>query len=307
REQIAQDKIAALVWISLATLMPFAFSMRVAPVQIWWALKYHELEFDGIDSYISGASSGDYKYFGKKLWRTGALGRTDWYIPELASEANTVRQQYKQFDVILGSLGREEKLNNPEFVQVVATILQKYPKVAFLWTGKEQLASIQNIFEQYGVSQQCFFIGWVNTRLYAQVLDIFLDSFPFPCGFTTFETIAAAKPVVLYNSAEANEIGLVSNIAPVLTKLQGTEQDQKLMYDIFYPEDESLYFCAKNLDEYFNYACRLIEEPELRRKSGYANQQFIKYFFASIEKMAISYTKHFLEVIHEKSVSFENN
>ncbi len=305
REQVIKDGVSALVWISLATMMPFAFSMRVAPVQIWWAMKYHGLEFEDIDGYVTGSSSGEYKKFGNKVWRTGSLGRTDWYIHELQTEAQAIRQRYrKQFDMILGVMGREEILDSPPFIETISKILKRYPKVAFLWTGRHQLASIQTIFDKHRVSGQCFFIGWVNTRLYAQVFDVFLDSFPFPCGFTAFETAAAAKPVVLYSCKESYETGLVSNISPILYNQVGTERDRELMGSIFYSEEQNFYFCATNPDEYFNYACQLIESEDLRQRVGYAYSQFIECFFANIKKMASTYAVHFLDIINEaKNIS----
>jgi tetratricopeptide (TPR) repeat protein len=303
RERVIADKVTALVWISLAVMMPFAFSMRVAPVQIWWAMKYHGLEFEDVDGYVTGSSSGKYKRFGEKIWRTGSLGRTDWYLPELDVQARAIRQQYyNQFDLILGTMGREEILNSLPFVETVARILKKYPKAAFLWTGRHQLQSIQDVFNSFQVEKQCFFIGWVNTRVYAQVFDVFLDAFPFPCGFTAFETAAASKPIVLYASSESYETGLVSNISPVLHGHVGTDHETNLLKSIFYPEGIKLYFCASNPDEYFDYACQFIENKHLRQQVGCAYGRFIECFFADIEKMASTYTEHFLDVINEVDV-----
>ncbi|MCV6636806.1 hypothetical protein [Candidatus Albibeggiatoa sp. nov. NOAA] len=300
REQTAQDQVAALVWVSLATMMPFAFSMRIAPVQIWWAMKYHGLEFDDIDGYLTGASSGASKKIGNKVWRTSSLGISGWYDPMLKQEAQTIRAQYhKKFDIILGSMGREEKLNSSEFLETIAKILKKYPKAAFLWTGREQLPSIQAVFDQYEVSNQCFFIGWVNTKLYAQVLDIFLDSFPFPCGFTAYETIAASNPIVLYASNDSYNTGLYGAISPVLMGKMGSPDEHQLINEIFHPQEKSVYFCANNAEQYFDYTCQLIENENLRQQSGYAYSQFIEHFFTNTQKMAQGYARHFLEMILE--------
>jgi len=303
RERVIADKVTALVWISLAVMMPFAFSMRVAPVQIWWAMKYHGLELEDVDGYVTGSASGDFKTIGGRVWRTAGLGRNDWYAPELEADAKIIREQYyKKFDIILGSMGREEKLNSPEFIETVAKILQKYPKAAFLWTGRHQLPSIQNIFDKYQVSEQCFFIGWVNTRLYAQVLDVFLDSFPFPCGFTAYETAAAKKAIVLYASEEAYETGLYGFISPILEQKTGSVDEQVLMCKIFCSSEANCnYFCANNIDDYFDYACQLIENQDLRNKVGIAYSQFIEHFFANQKRMSLNYAKHFLSIIEDVS------
>lgn len=302
RERIAQDKVAALVWISLATLMPFAFSMRVAPVQIWWSMKYHSLEFDDIDGYVS-RGLGKFKQIGNKLWRTGPVCATDWFDESLTAQANVIRQeQYGQFELITASMGREEKLADPVFLESIGRILKANPKVAFLWTGKIQLPEIQNKLEEMGVASQCFFIGWVNTKLYSQVIDLFLDSFPFPCGMTLLQAMAAKKASVLYETNEAYETGIHGFLRSILDLPEENQEQATMLEKIYHlsnPENK-LYFCATNPQEYEDYANLLIRDKALREKSGGANQQFIQTFFQDLAYMADTFTTHFKEIIAEK-------
>ncbi len=300
RERCAEDKVTAMVWVSLAAVMPFAFALRLAPVQIWWAMKYHSVEFEEIDGYITTGGVSDYKEIGSRVWRNGRSGFTDLYNADLSSEAQKVRAQFGEFDVILGTFGREEKLNNETFLRSVSSILLSSPNAAFLWTGRTQLPAIQRRFEDCGVAKQCFFVGWVNTKLYAQVVDIFLDSFPFPCGLTVMEAMAAGKPAVLCASDEAYETGLHGMITPILKKEAGTAVEQDQVLDMFMPDGrEPLYFCASNPQEYVQFALQLIRGPELRRRSGSAYQKFSEVFLQDVRKTAMSYSKHFLEIIEE--------
>lgn len=300
RNRLARDQVTALVWVSLAVMMPFAFALRLAPVQIWWAMKYHGLEFDEIDGYVTGGGISEYKQINAKIWRNGRNSFTNLYDAGLFPEAQQIKARYSNFDVVLGTFGREEKLNSEEFLESVVAALRSSPGAAFLWTGRTQLAAIQRRFEDGGVAKQCFFVGWVNTKLYAQVVDIFLDSFPFPCGLTVMEAMAAGKPALLYASHEAYETGLHGMITPMLKKEVGTVEEQDQVQNTFQPSDhESLYFCAANPQEYVSFALRLVQDPALRQRSGLAYKTFVEIFLQDTRKTGMSYSKHFLEVIEE--------
>lgn len=302
RRRLAEDGVTALVWVSLATMMPFAFAMRMAPVQIWWAMKYHGLELPDIDGYLASQSLAAYKEIDGRLWRTGRLFIKDAYDPALETEATRIRQRYVESSVILGCLGREEKLNSEPFLDSVIAVLNRHPSAAFVWTGRTQLADIQNRFEEAGVARQCHFIGWVDVKLYAQVLDIFLDSFPFPNGFTVMYAMAAGKPVVFFNSREAHETGLTGLVLPVLEGSAGTPEEQAEMRSILQNEESGeLFLCANDPAQFQEYACDLIAHRSLREHVGNAMRQIVEKYLSNPEVAAMSHAQHILEIVAEKA------
>lgn len=303
RRLVQELEISAIVWISLAIYMSFAFSMRIAPVQIWWAMKYHSIEIPEIDGYVTGYSITNYKRIYDKLWRTSPYGIADWYDASLTDEARNIRNlKYGNFDIVLGSFGREEKLNSPDFLSTIVKILQANPDCVFLWTGKHQIDAIQNVFNNENVAGQCHFIGWVNTKVYAQVVDVFLDSYPFPCGYTAFEAMAAKKPVLFYKSKEAYETGIFGMINPVLQAESGTPEEIADIQRIFdFQGNESLFPIATNNKEYYDLANKLIRNREFRDNIGIANQEFITKYVSSPVKMGCGYAEHFCEVIDKKA------
>jgi predicted O-linked N-acetylglucosamine transferase (SPINDLY family) len=286
--------VSALVWVSIAVHMAFAFSMRVAPVQVWWALKYHSLEFPEIDGYLTGAGAGSTKLLGGRLWRCAPLASDDWYRPQLAPRAAEVRAQYSRHQLLFGCMGRESKLNSEPFLASVARILKACPEAGFLWTGRERSSAIQGALERLGVAERCHFIGWVDTKLYAQVLDVFLDSFPFPCGFTLYETMAAAKPVVLFASPEAEETGLYALVHPLLAGTAGTPEEIHKARSIF--AEGKLFHCARHPGEYVELAVRLAGDPHARSAAGAANHAFVHAFLSDRTRMARTIARHLVEL-----------
>jgi len=297
RRHIAEQGMAALVWVSAAPHMAFAFAMRIAPVQIWWALKYHSLEFREIDGYLTAGSAGATKRVAGKLWRSAPLAAADWYRPELAGRAAQVRAGFAQHDLLFACLGREEKLNSEPFLDAVARVLHACPRAGFLWTGRQRLPAIEARLKALGIADRCHFIGWVDTKLYAQVIDVFLDSFPFPCAFTLYETMAAGKPVVTFASPESAETGLNGMLGPLLARDSGTPQEQTHALAIYRSGPQPLYFCAEDAREYVAFALKLAADPALRQAAGEANRTFVREFLSDRDRMARTLANHLLELI----------
>ncbi len=300
RDLIARG-IDLLVWISLALGMPFGFGMRLAPKQVWWALKYHALEMPEIDGYITGGGlEGGTKEIGGRTWRAGPVAGSDWVAQDRSMEAARVRQSFGPCRVLYGCFGREEKLADPAFLDAVSDILRAVPEARFLWTGRHQHAGVQAHFERAGVAARSHYIGWVDTKLHAQVIDVFLDSFPFPCGFTLYEAMAAGKPVVLFDSPAAKDTGAHALVAPLLEQGDPNRENARAARAIYRPGGEDLYLRAKDAADYVALAVRLAGDEALRARAGGANRAFVERFLADRPRAARIYAGHFLAILAGK-------
>lgn len=150
------------------------------------------------------------------------------------------------------------------------------------------------MLERFGVAERCHFIGWVDTKLYAHVLDVFLDSFPFPCGFTLYETMAAAKPVVVFASAEADETGVYALVNPLLSGIAGTAQKIQTARMIF--AGGKLFYCARDPAQYVELALKLANDADARHAVGAANQSFVRALLSDRSHMARTMGRHLIEL-----------
>jgi hypothetical protein len=304
REYLSAHDIDAIVWISYVHLMPFAFALRLAPVQIWWAMKYHSLELPEIDGYLAfGAVAGGTRQIAGRLWRAGPIAAEDWFDPQLSGKAAQVRATFAKHELLYGCFGREEKLNSAGFLSCVIEVLKAVPNAGFLWTGRTRSPEIQAAFENAGLAERCHYIGWVNTRLYAQVIDAFLDSFPFPCGYTLYEALAAAKPAVLYASAEAAETGLRAFVEPVLDGTAGSADQARAQAIFRPPTGENLYLCAGDPASYVSYAVRLGRDPSFRTRAGAAGADFVRHFMSDRTRLGRIYGEHIAAIVREKTLA----
>jgi glycosyltransferase involved in cell wall biosynthesis len=305
RGHLQKHRFAAAVWVSVPPGASTALAMRIAPAQIFFAMKYHSLALPEIDGYMTGGSVGQrFRTIEGRQWRAGQTRFGDLYDPNLAALAAETRAQYGTDRLVMGCIGRDDKINSPAFLDAVCTLLKKYPRTVFLWTGYTRLPAIQKHFENAGVADRCHYIGWVNTKLYAQVLDIFLDSFPFPCGLTALQAMAAGTPIVFYNSEEVLNIGIPLLINPVFNGEAGSEEEKRRIAEVFHARSpRPLYLMANTPAEYVEMASRLIEDVDHRQAVGNAVRTFTEEFLSASEPCGRTYQRHIVEVIEDKAAA----
>lgn len=295
---LSEENYAVCVWVSLVTFMGMAFPCRIAPVQIWWSMKYHYCPIPDIDEHFAVESVVRFKQMEGLLWRTIGSASANWFAGEKSEQAGQLRAKFSNSAVVCGSFGREEKLADPQFLKTICELLRRHPEMVFLWTGKTQPPEIARAFADAGLLNQTHFIGWVDTKLYAQVIDIFLDSFPFPCGFTLKEAMAAGKAAVMMRTVESIETGVPGAFDAILGNLNGDDSqlsDQfKEMFTLERPLD--LLMCANDVAEYSQMAERLLGSASLREACGSANRKFIESFLSDPDAEGRKFLDHLDEI-----------
>ena len=285
KDYLAQNDFYTAVWITVVPHLSFAFGMRIAPTQIYWSMKYDSFSLPDIDGYLSSMQIEETQDIDGVTWNGGTLCSSKWLDTSLTESAKKIRAQFP-YKTLYGTLAREEKLNDPEYLNCIADILEANPQSGYIWTGRIHEPTIQAVFDQRGIAQRCHYIGWVNTKLYCQVLDIFLDSFPCGSGFTLLESMAANKPTVMCRNSDVTYY-------PTLVKL----------IDNYLPNgiDTALFYQAatQSTEEYKNKAIEFGMNVDLAKSSGNLNKQLNTELFANIERYATIYIKHILEITQQ--------
>jgi glycosyltransferase involved in cell wall biosynthesis len=278
REALRRDRVDVAAFVSTEVLMPFAFAMRIAPAQVWFSWKYHGLRFPEIDGYITGGSLGEStRMIDGNCWRTIPGVAVDLYDPGLRDRALQIRQRFPAGTVVLGSINRPEKVHTEPFLDALARILRANPGAVYLWFGRRPPGPLLEAFRARGIADRCLFQGWVDPRLYAQVLDVHLDTFPFPAGLTHIQAMAAGTAGVLYLNSESRQNGILQLLWPVLNGETGSPEDRRAIQRILAPGGEQLFVCARDADEYVRQAQRLIDDEDFRRRVGAACRAALAY------------------------------
>jgi len=304
RERWQRDGVSVAVFVSVPVLMPLAFAMGLAPVQVWWSMKYHTIALPEIDAYFTVGSIGEReRTIDGRRWRTLPPTLARPFDARLNKEARRIRERLSKFDVILGSLNRPEKIDSDQYLDTLQTILATHPNAVFLWFGRYPPRSVLKGMMDRGIHEQCMFAGWVDTRLYAQVLDIHLDAFPFPAGITSGQVMAAGVPSVTFLSKSAEQNGILAVLWPLWEGRAGTPEQQRAVRELLTDGDgSSLFPIARSVDEYVAYANCLIDDREYRQRAARAAQRLIERFNEPTA-MALGFAQHLREVIEQRTGS----
>ena len=291
REICLARQVDKLIWGCLSTYMLFTFSLKVAPEQIWWSQKWTGLSSSTIQKSIYSITPKLKQQINGDQWLGGWFQKESWLNDV---DSKKLQESRKPFEgkLILGTLARVQKMNDVRFLAVVATILKSNDNVVFLWTGREEDKFVDDFFVENGVKQKTKFVGWVDTSLYAQILDILLDSFPSGNGVTAIQAMEAKVPVVTRKSC--GEIRTWDQFIGPSTEKGSVYQRQVLEAFSIENGNQGLYHCAASEEEYIAIANLLIRDPSLRKKSGEAGKKFVNLMMKNPSESSKIFQKHIL-------------
>jgi len=307
--------LAGVVFLNCVEgLVDLFAGIGVAPVQLFMSADFFHIDSPDLDGLLTFGALGKWtNTIGGRPWRSvpfpfmySAL-LTGPAAIDLERRAHNIRRSLlDRFEVILGSIGRPEKLS-PEFLEAVARLLHANPKACFLWFGHREPPVVRQAMEDLSISERCLFQGWVDTRLYAKVLDIHLDSFPFPTGVTMVEVMLAGCPQVWMSSAAADQLSIGGSIERLMSGSAGTAEEQALCRRIFLGDGpefgepaEPLFLFSARLDDYCGMAQRLIDDPAHRARLGQAGRTFAECFVLDEMRAPNALFGHIADVIETK-------
>ena len=289
RELCQEERIDKLAWGCLSIFMTFAFNTRMAPEQIWWSQKWTGLSADNIDKYIYSLTPISLQNINGNKWLGGWFQRKSWVgFQESRQQAPILKEKIKNSknDIVLGSLARTDKMSDLRYLSCVVRILKSHANAIYIWTGREKDPFIENFFLTNGVSEKTKFVGWVNTSIYADVIDVLLDSFPSGNGVTALQAMELGTPIVTMKSKK--DVRTWDQfIGPAME--QNIEFKDELQKIFKATSAEGLYFCACNEDEYVNFANRLIASCDDRKKVGEAGSKFMELMMKDPLASAINF------------------
>lgn len=316
REQSRRDRVSIAVYFSsYEAIACLASSIGLAPLQVYFTMLFHSIDAPRLNAYFAFTSFGrGTKLIRGRPWQTvtapspypfPAIGSPE-SVEQLAKIADIRAQLHKKFSTLLGTIARAEKLDDA-FVDVVALILRQSPGAAYLWFGHENepvVNRIANMFRERGLADRCLFMGWVDTKIFSRVLDIHLDCFGLPTGFTMAQTFSAGNAYVLKRGAESEHIGLTSILASIT---EGSDSDRDIVEARALFLDpatgESLMMLAEDTDQYIAFANHLIRDIEYRGKVGRAAKQLMDKYFHESDYMGKVFEEHLVELVADARAS----
>ena len=118
-------------------------------------------------------------------------------------------------------------------------------------------------------------LGWINTKIWCQCLDMYIDSFPRGSCLTILEAIKASVPVFMFDTAHNRESSALPYLASVNTSSEGIpgilEADDDFQYldTILSAIDDARK--AKNLSIKQSYLLDLLQGRNILYAKDYLN------------------------------------
>lgn len=193
--EMRERNCGTLVWVSVPLYASYALSYRLAERQVYWALRFHSVTVPEIDCYLSYGHRGETSrtYHGQR-WET-AHAPLSVAPAQVSVEAAERHRAEFGFGSVIGTVARDEKIANPDYLEAVAQVLAAEPDTLFLWTGKKENPAVRSFFAARGLSRQHRYLGWVDPDKCIELMDVFLETFP-QGGVMTWLAMARGVPVV---------------------------------------------------------------------------------------------------------------
>ncbi|MCQ4159944.1 hypothetical protein NON00_08375 [Roseomonas sp. GC11] len=304
RQRLAADKVGLLVWLCVPCWQSFAFSMRLAPRQLWWSMKYHPAAVEGADVLLSlhGRAREKAVWHGRE-WQTVPY---TVLLPPYAPRAEEVAALRAPFGdaVICFTPSRPEKMLDLEFLETVVAILKAAPEAIWAYPGHEDTPAIRETFAAAGLAERVRWVGWVDTALWGHVADLVLDSFPHSTGLTGAQAMAAATPVLFRLLPEGHDgFGMFDMLlGDPLRRGLGPEAERQEMAATFTAADGTeLLMAAETPADYVAQALRLIRDPALRAASGAAYQRYAGRWLCDTELLGNRFADVLLHAKNQKT------
>lgn len=239
KERIESDGVDILISPNNGyAIADFILSSRSAPLQIFWSHGNFVYDIEGIDRRVTHIHQKrveleGYEFFGFSV----DMGSDSESLDLKAFEKE--RAKYPKDVFILGTIGRLIKLDNRDYLESIAKILHKNPNTIYIAAGSGNIESIEKELRELGVWERFYFCGFVDARVYGEIIDMWINTFPLGQGESFNEYLKLKKPFVTL--IEANREWIERN----------RSSDRRFCY----PYTRELFV---------EYATKLIQDRELR-------------------------------------------
>jgi hypothetical protein len=283
RDKILENEIDYLIGSFGYDISNFIFSNRSAPKQIFWSHGNCASKIENVDlkiSHFTQECDGEWKIFDlvtSEMFLKGS--RESKTKGELIKKS--LLESFGKNTVFLGTIGRLVKIDGDDYLKAVSEILNKNPNAVYLACGSGNTESIKEKLKKYDIPEERFvFTGVIDKHIFGWVIDVWLDTFPLRQGQSLVEAQAKGGAIVHY--------------APVLP-----EKDAENIKKAYEEGEKDLgiklpfYPIAETVDEYIDYADKLIKDEKLRKEIG---ESFRNSLLKLLKKPNI---EGFLKVLNE--------
>jgi glycosyltransferase involved in cell wall biosynthesis len=274
---VEEGEYSRVVVVSTPVGLSYLSGRLDAERLVWYVMKFELSAFAHLKhrcSFLgsSKARASDQAWDG---WHRAPAFMSSPSVISVAAGQSEISRRLSSSGRSFYTINREEKIRNPAFLRVVASILDRVPRAIFVWTGRRELADVKDFFEARGVTDRVVFAGWVNPDDLLSSDAIFLDT-PILSGMVAAKAAACGRALVTF--AEARSwIGVFRRVYES-DKAAGAVPDPIRRSMTWLAESGADFECA-NDEAYVNLAVRLALDPTFRQRYADTLGAFASHYF----------------------------
>ena len=262
----------------------------------WLSMKFELASFESLSHRFSFTSARRvYKGVERTHWRSAPpLLISEPTINQTASLPHA--EHISTFATVFYTINREQKIRHPEFLDAVSRILLAIPDACFVWTGNKKLPEIGARFEEQGVGNRCFFVGWIEPDALLSHGHIFLDT-PSLSGTVAAKAVACGRPVMTFQGAHW-WVNFFSATLENDMPNEGAEHSLAAVRELL---DSGLKLECATPDAYVQQSIALAKDSALRRIYAEGLRAFGQHYFLRNREYACMHFENFSSTLDDAS------
>ena len=100
---------------------------------------------------------------------------------------------------VLGTFSRYEKISE-DFLEMIFNLLENNINRKVIIAGTNDRSLANKLLKKFINNKQAIIMGFGDVHILGNCCDVFIDTFPFPCGFSAIEIMAKGKPTLTINN-----------------------------------------------------------------------------------------------------------
>lgn len=226
RETILHDRIAILIAsCNNFDVLDFLLVNRTAPAQVYWSHGNLVYDIEGIDRKMTHHRLDAYGEGFSHL--DLALDESALSAPIAQKTVEELRAEYPKDSVLLGCIGRLVKVDSEPYLEMLASILKRFPQALFIACGSGNVDSIRTKLESLGIADRVVFTGYIDQNLYGRIIDLYLDTYPLGGGQSIKEYVAKESGIYVgYGAIRSTLVMGEAQITKIETALQQPKKRQ---------------------------------------------------------------------------------
>lgn len=290
RRLFEENDVDMVFWIMPPFHMFFYYAFGLAPKQVWFSLYLHpNIKMPHLHGYLTvgGCGYSTIKKFNGRMWDI---------VPQASKFPYECNIPEDRGMTVLYCPARLEKFKQPDFFNAILNIMKQCPNTVIKWTGYTKDKEVIELFIKNGLAKRHRYVAWQTSEsLIAEIRtsDIILASFPLGLGVTEMLAAIMHKPIVTMYDEEKSQFWRDC----YFEALNDEPELQKICLD---SNGNSKIKQIKTVDEYVQYACDLINSPDLQILNSMIYSQAYNYTYINNKYDLKNTFENFYEKISNK-------